>query len=88
MIDTLDEARAFLDRHRVITMVRADGMPSFVDEVAGERVRGSWWGHPRGKRIYALVTQLEDEGDLLSLHLVDGRVTLLARALWPHLYRV
>jgi hypothetical protein len=87
-IETVDEALALIEQNGAITLVPAGTRPSLVTAVAGERVAGSWWSHPRGKAIYDIATALGDTGDVLISKLVDGKVTFLHRALWPALYRV
>jgi hypothetical protein len=87
-IDTVDEALALIEKNGAITLVPAGTRPSLVTAVAGERVAGSWWSHPRGKAIYSIATALEATNDVLISKLVDGKVTFLHRALWPALYRV
>lgn len=69
-------------------MTRGSTRWSLVDAVAGGPVKGSWWGHPKGKVIYRLAEALHDSDEVLSLKLVDGKVTFLHRSLWPALARV
>lgn len=87
MIDTPEAALAFVKRHGVVALARAGTLPSFVEAVAGEPVRGSWWGHARGHAIYALANALE-AGEVASAKLVAGRVCFVHRDLWPALVRV
>ena len=56
--------------------------------VAGESIRGSWWAHPRGKEIFRALSELDDDDDVRSCKLVDGKVTFVHRRLWPALLRV
>ncbi len=63
-------------------------LPSATTLVAGEPVRGSWWAHPRGRAIYAVLEVLLDGPDVLTAKLVSGKVTLVHRALWPALVAV
>lgn len=51
--------------------------------VAGGPVRGSWWSHPRGGRMFRVLCELEDRRDVLATKLVDGKVTFVHRRLWP-----
>ena len=51
-------------------------------------MRGSWWGHPRGKAIYAVAVALEGASDVASVKLVSGKATLIHRRLWPALLAV
>jgi len=80
MIDSVEQALAELRRRGALPM------RALVDAVAGEAVRGSWWGHPRGQRIFAIASALEDSGEALAVKL-EGRVAFLHRSLWPALRR-
>src|SRR5262245_35006595 len=63
-------------------------LPSVTSLVAGAPVRGSWWGHRRGRAIYAVLQALADDGEVLFTKLVGGKVTLVHRRLWPALVGV
>ncbi|HTF89204.1 MAG TPA: hypothetical protein VK843_12395 [Planctomycetota bacterium] len=75
----------------LLTRLEADGfllqtdakLPSAVALVAGGPIKGSWWRHPRGKEIYALLGELSEHEDVLALKLLDGKVTFVHRRLWP-----
>lgn len=88
MISTLEEALELVRMHRLVSMTPVPGLPSFVEEVAGGPVKGSWWGHPRGKLIFNLSEDLADTGEVLVGKLARGKVGLLHAALWPALYRI
>ena len=62
--------------------------PSLTTMVAGSPIRGSWWGHPAGKRIFRVVSVLEDGGQVLFVPLLSAKVTLVHRAFWPALLGV
>ena len=62
--------------------------PSLAEHVAGEPIRGSWWGHPKGHQIYAVLGQVDDSPDVVATRLINGRITLIHRRLWPALVRV
>ena len=42
-------------------------LPNLCRLVAGERVRGSWWAHPRAQEIFQVYDALEDHPDELTL---------------------
>lgn len=63
-------------------------LPNVAELVAGEPIRGSWWGHPASHAIYDVVNALADSPDVARTRLVNGRVTLIHRRLWPALVRV
>jgi hypothetical protein len=88
MITNAREAMDFVRKHGIVTMTRSATRPSFVEAVAGEPVRGSWWGHPKGALIYRLADTVTGSGDVFTLKFVDGKVTFLHRDLWPALARV
>jgi hypothetical protein len=63
-------------------------LPSVAGLVAGEPIRGSWWGHPRGQQIFRLSEKLADHPDVTTAKLVANKVTFLHRKLWPALVGV
>jgi hypothetical protein len=87
-VDDAIQALALLAQERVMTLVPVKGYRSLVTEVAGGPVKGSWWGHPRGRVIFAIGTALEASRDVLACKLVEGKVTFVHRTLWPALLRV
>ena len=56
--------------------------------VAGEPVRGSWWGHARGRRSLKSVTNSPTILTFTSVKLVKNKVTFVHRRLWPALVAV
>ena len=62
--------------------------PSLTALVAGEPIRGSWWGHPAGRRIFQVANALEDGGEALFVPLLSAKVTLVHRRLWPALVSI
>lgn len=85
MMNTHDEVLDFVRTHGVVLVSAKGAAPTLVDAIAGEPVKGSWWGHPQGKRIFALLQELADDADVLTCRLVDGKLTLVHRRLWPAL---
>src|SRR5688500_6338715 len=53
----LADLLARLERDGILLLSDAS-LPSVVSMVAGGPVRGSWWSHPQGKRIFALTQAL------------------------------
>ena len=58
-------------------------LPSMVAHIAGGPVRGSWWGHPRGREIFNAASALGEHPDCAVLPLIDGRQTFVHRRLFP-----
>ena len=75
---------AFVEREgMVLESGRHPLVPNLVDHIVGERVAGSWWGHPRGHEIYSLLSGLrEAEAEVAVCKLIDGKITYIHRRLW------
>jgi hypothetical protein len=63
-------------------------LPNVAEMVAGEPIRGSWWGHPASHAIFDALNSLAESPDVVRTRLVDGKVTLVHRRLWPALARL
>lgn len=84
MIDAA-QALDFIRIHGVVLASAKGPVPTLTWEIAGEPVKGSWWGHPQGKHIFRVLQQVSDHEDILSCRLVDDKITLVHRRLWPAL---
>lgn len=63
-------------------------LPNVAELVAGEPIRGSWWAHPDSHAIFDAINELADSPDVVRMRLVNGKVTLVHRRVWPALIRV
>ena len=88
MVRTPHDALEWVETQGISTEVPALGVPSLAEAVAGERLTGSWRGHAKGRLIYRLGRALRAHPDVLTLRLVEGKVTFVARDLWPAAWRV
>jgi len=78
---------------RVLEALEAHGLllesdpwlPTVASLVAGGPVKGSWWGHPEGRAIFAVSRSLAIHPDAVSTRLVSGKITWVHRRLWPAL---
>lgn len=82
-----EAVRRFVERHGVVLVAARGPVPRLTEAIVGEPIRGSWWGHPEGRRIYALLSRVMDDDDVLCCRAVEGKVTLVHRRLWPALVR-
>lgn len=85
---TPDEARDFVAKEGIVLESARRGPPNLADGIAGEPIRGSWWGHQAGKAIYHAAGAVRDDPDVLVCRLVDQRITYVHRRLWPALVRL
>jgi hypothetical protein len=83
-MDPLDWVR----EQGVVLQSARGSVPNLAEWIAGEPIRGSWWGHGSGHEIFAVLTRVLDSPDVIATRLVDGKVTLIHRRLWPALVRV
>lgn len=82
------EALAFVRRHGIVLTAARGPLPSLAEAVAGAPIRGSWWAHPRARRIYLLLEAARASDRVLVCRLVQGKLTLVHRRLWPALVRL
>jgi hypothetical protein len=63
-------------------------VPNLAEYVAGEPILGSWWGHRAGHQIFAVLGDVLGSSDVVATRLINGKVTLIHRRLWPAVARV
>jgi hypothetical protein len=84
-----DLSRALAELERIGLLLQHDAvLPSFTGVALGESIRGSWWTHPRANDLYDLLQVFRREAGGLSLKLVNGKLTFVAKRLWPALAAV
>jgi hypothetical protein len=77
-------SRALAELERIGLLLQHDAvLPSFTNVALGESIRGSWWAHPRANDLYDLLQVFRAEAGGLSVKLVNGKLTFVARRLWP-----
>lgn len=77
-----------LIEHGMLLQSARGPVPNVAELVAGEPIKGSWWGHPKGHAIFNTLQSLDDSPDVVRLRLINGKVTFVHRRLWPALVRV
>ncbi len=81
-------ALAFIRKHGVVLESARGEVPCLAERIAGGRMRGSWWAHPRSHEIFALTRYVRESDEVLVCRLVRGRITFVHRRLWPALVRL
>jgi len=79
---------AWIEEHGVVLQSARGPVPNVAEFIAGEPIRGSWWGHRSGKEIYAILSIVDDSPDVVATRLVNDKVTLLHARVWPSIVRV
>ena len=85
---TAAEALAFVEEQGVVLVSAKGPVPPLTEAIAGEPIKGSWWGHPKSHQIFAILEAVTESEDVLVCRLVKGKITLVHRRLWPALVRV
>src|SRR5579872_6502749 len=83
-IDAID----FVRQHGVVLESARGPVPSLAGAVAGAPIRGNWWTHPDGKKIFRATRLARDCKNILVCRLVGGKVTYVDRRLWPAVVRL
>src|SRR5438034_1349433 len=87
-IETAAQALAFVRRHGAVLQAGRGALPTLAEAIAGEPIKGSWWGHRAGQKIFVLLEAVHDSGEVAACKLAGGKVTLLHRRLWPALLKL
>jgi len=78
---------ALRDRGMLLQSARGP-IPNVPELVAGEPIKGSWWGHRAGHEISTVLNELVESDDVVRLRLIGKKITLVHRRVWPALVRV
>ena len=87
-VATVANALAFVEAHGVVLVSAKGPAPRLIDAIAGEPISGNWWSHPRASAIYNVLVQVSESEQVLVCRLINGKVTLVHRRLWPALVRL
>ncbi len=78
----------FVEQQGVVLESAKGSRPNLAEAVAGEPIRGSWWGHKNGRAIFSATRAMRNSSEVLVCHLLDGKVTYIHRRLWPAIVRL
>ena len=85
---TVSDLLQFVRRNGLVLESARGPVPNLVEAIVGAEVKGSWWGHPRGKEIFNLLQDLRESKQVLVCRLVGGKVTYIHRDAWPAVVRL
>jgi hypothetical protein len=85
---TAEQAMSFVREHGVVLASAKGPVARLAEVVTGESIKGSWWAHAKSHQIFAILQHVGESPDILVCRLVNGKVTLVHRRLWPALVRV
>ena len=87
-LTTADAALAFVQAHGVVLASAKGPAPRLAEAIVGDPIKGRWWAHPQSHLIFAILTAVTESEQILVCRLVNGRITLVHRRLWPALVRL
>ena len=80
------DADRWLAEAKIATLTTSnDQVPSLVEELTGEGIRGSWWSHPKAHLIYNTYRRIAECPYVLTVKLVEGKVTFVHMDIWASL---
>lgn len=82
---TFEDSVGLILQHGVVLESANGPVPNLVAAIVGAPVRGSWWSHPQGRQIYAVLQRVMTHPDIALCRLVNAKRTLLHRRVWPAL---
>src|SRR5262245_53227262 len=85
---TTRQALAFVRQYGVVLESAQGPVPSLAEAIAGAPIHGSWWSHPSSHLIFEVTRFVRDCEEVLVCRVVEGKVTLVHRRLWPALVRL
>lgn len=85
---TADEAMSFVREQGIVLMAAHGPVPRLTDVIIRQAIRGSWWAHPDSKQIFDVLQALGESPEILVCRLVNGKLTLVHRRLWPALIKL
>ena len=85
---TVAESLAFVREQGVVLASAKGAVPKLTEAILGEPIPGNWWMHPKSRKIYAVLQAVSESEEVLVCRLIDGKVTLVHRRLWPALVRI
>jgi hypothetical protein len=85
---TAEEALVFVREQGVVLASAKGPAPRLTEAIVGEPIKGSWWVHAQSRRIFAILGAVADSEQVLVCRLINGKVTLVHRRLWPSLVRL
>lgn len=82
------QATKFVETHGVVLQSARGPVPNLADTIAGTAIKGSWWGHPKGRQIFRAAKAICENPEVLVCKLVEGKITYVHRRLWPALVKL
>ena len=77
MNNAVANALRFIESQGVVLASAKGPVPRLIEAIAGERISGNWWSHPRANQIYNVMAEACESEQVLVCRLINGNVTLI-----------
>jgi len=67
------EPLEWVDAQGIVLQSARGRVPNLAEYVAGEPIRGSWWGHAAGHEIFAVLSRVLNSPEVIATRLVNGK---------------
>jgi hypothetical protein len=86
-VSTAKDAIDFVRRHGIVLVSGKGPVPRLSEAIVGSPIKGSWWAHPRSHDMFRILGAASNSPDIVVCRLVNNKLTLVHRRLWPALVR-
>ena len=86
-VSTPNQAIEFVRNHGIVLVSGKGPVPRLSEAIVGSPIKGSWWAHPCSHDMFRIFRAVSDSRDILVCRLVNNKLTLVHRRLWPALVR-
>lgn len=86
-VTTAKEAIDFVRKHGIVLVSGKGPAPPLAEAIVDSAIKGSWWAHPRSHEMFQIFRAVGDSPEILVCRLVDEKVKLVHRRLWPAMVR-
>jgi hypothetical protein len=77
-----------VEQYGVLLQSARGSVVNLPELVVGGPIAGSWWAHPQHDEIFRVLNEATASDDVVRLRLVNGKLALVHRRLWPALVRL
>lgn len=86
--DNPEKALLFVQQQGIVLVSAKGPVPRLTEAIIGEAIKGSWWAHPQSHHLFKILEAVTASDQILVCRLVNHKLTLVHRRLWPSLVRI
>ena len=82
------EALEFIRKEGIVLESGKSPLENLADLITGEKLKRSWWAHPKSEEIFLISRYIRNHNDILVCRLIQGKITFVHKRLWPPIIRL